>query len=124
MSTARIERVAGEIKKEIGRILLEELKDPRIGFVTITKVELSRDLRRAKVYFSHLGPKKKLRDTQVGLARSSGFVRRLLGQRIKLRYTPEIVFKLDQGIEHSFHIAEVLEKIKDKNKDNEQTKSN
>lgn len=124
MSTARIERVAEEIKKEIGRILLEELKDPRVGFVTITKVDLSRDLHVAKVYFSYLGPKKELRSTEVGLTRSSGFIRKLLGQRIKIRYTPQIVFKLDQGIEYSFHISEVLEKIKDKNKDNGQTRSN
>lgn len=123
MSTARIERVAEEIKKEIGHILLEELKDPRVGFVTITKVDLSRDLHVAKVYFSYLGPKKELRSTEVGLARSSGFIRKLLGQRIKIRYTPQIVFKLDQGIEYSFRILEVLEKIKDKNKDNGQTRS-
>lgn len=124
MSTARIERVAAEIKKKIGQILQEELNDPRVGFVTITKVDLSRDLHLAKVYFSHLGPKKELRDTQVGLERSAGFIRKLLGQRLKIRYTPEIVFKLDRNIEYSVHIAEVLEKIKDKDKDNGQTKGN
>lgn len=124
MGQERVQRVAEEIKKEIGNIVHDELKDPRIGFVTITKVDLSRDCRFAKVYFSLLGNKKQLRDTQVGLARSTGFTRKLLGQRLKLRYTPEIIFKLDKSVEYSIHISEVLEKIKHKDKSNERTKGN
>ena len=124
MGQERVQRVAEEIKKEIGRIIHDELNDPRIGFVTITKVDLSRDCRFAKVYFSLLGSKKQLRDTQVGLARSKGFIRKLLAQRVKLRYTPEIVFKLDEGIEYSIHISEVLEKLKEKDKSNERNKGN
>ncbi|NQS99960.1 MAG: 30S ribosome-binding factor RbfA [Candidatus Omnitrophica bacterium] len=122
MGIARMERIGEQMKQEIGRILLEELQDPRIGFVTITKVEVTRDLRQAKVYFSYLGPKNKLRNTQVGLERSAGFIRKLLAQRVKIRYTPELMFKLDQGSEYSIHISEVLEKIKEK--DNEQSKDN
>ena len=118
MSEARVQRVAEEIKKGIGEIICEELKDPRIGFATITRVDLSRDLRFAKVYFSVLGTKKQQRDTQVGLSRSCGFIRKLLAQKLKLRYTPEIVFKLDENIEYSIRISEVLEKLKDKNKSN------
>ena len=124
MGQERVQRVAEEIKKEIGRIIHGELNDPRIGFVTITKVDLSRDCRFAKIYFSLLGSKKQLRDTQVGLARSKGFIRKLLAQRVKLRYTPEIVFKLDEGIEYSIHISEVLEKLKEKDESNERNKSN
>ena len=124
MGQERVQRVAEEIKKEIGRIIHGELNDPRIGFVTITKVDLSRDCRFAKVYFSLLGSKKQLRDTQVGLARSKGFIRKLLAQRVKLRYTPEIVFKLDEGIEYSIHISEVLEKLKEKDESNERNKGN
>lgn len=108
----RLQRVAEEIKKEIGKIIHNELKDPRIGFATITKVDVSRDLRNAKVYFSFLGSEKQLRDTQVGLARSSGFIRKLLAQRMRLRYTPEIIFKFDQGIKYSMRISKLLEKIK------------
>lgn len=124
MGQERVQRVAEEIKKEIGRIIHDELNDPRIGFVTITKVDLSRDCRFAKVYFSLLGSKKQLRDTQVGLARSKGFIRKLLAQRVKLRYTPEIVFKLDEGIEYSIHISQVLEKLKEKEESNEGNKGN
>ncbi len=124
MGQERVQRVAEEIKKEIGRIIHDELNDPRIGFVTITKVDLSRDCRFAKVYFSLLGSKKQLRDTQVGLARSKGFIRKLLAQRVKLRYTPEIVFKLDEGIEYSIHISQVLEKLKEKDESNERNKGN
>ncbi|MBN2097397.1 MAG: 30S ribosome-binding factor RbfA [Candidatus Omnitrophica bacterium] len=112
MSQARIERVSQEIKKEIGAMLHGEIKDPRIGFITITKVELSRDLHLAKVYFSFLGTDKQLRDTQVGLQRSRGFIRKLLGERIKIRYTPEIIFKFDKNLEYSVHIQEVIDKIK------------
>lgn len=124
MGEARVQRVAEEIKKETGKIIYDELNDPRIGFVTITKVDLTRDLRFAKIYFSLLGTKKQLRDTRVGLVRATGFIRRLLGQRIKLRYIPEIAFKLDEGAEYSIHISEVLEKIKDKDNLNEREPGN
>ena len=124
MGEARVQRVAEEIKKEVGKIIYGELNDPRIGFVTITKVDLTRDLRFAKIYFSLLGTKKQLRDTRVGLTRATGFIRRLLGQRMKLRYTPEIAFKLDEGVEYSIHISEVLEKIKDKDNLNEREPGN
>lgn len=124
MGQERVQRVAGEIKKEIGEILRDEVKDPRIGFATITRVDLSRDCRFAKVYFSLLGTKKQLRDTQVGLERSRGFIRKLLAQRMKLRYTPEIVFKLDEGVAYSVHISEVMERIKRESQSDERRKSN
>ncbi len=120
----RVQRVAEEIKQEIGKIIHDELKDPRIGFVTITKVDLSPDLRYASVYFSVLGTKKELRDTQVGLARSAGFIRKLLGRRMKLRYTPQVTFRLDESAEYSIRISEVLEKIKNKDKSNERESGN
>jgi len=123
MGQERLQRVTEGIKKEIGKIIQEELNDPRIGFVTITRVELSRDLRFAKVYFSLLGTEKQLRDTQVGISRSASFVRKLLGQRMKLRYTPQIVFKLDESIGYSIHISGVMEKLKDRDK-NERRKDN
>ena len=121
----RVQRVAEEIKKEIGRMIIrDELKDSRIGFVTIMKVDLSNDLRFAKVYFSFLGTKKELADTQAGLASSCGFIRKLLAQRMRLRYIPEIVFKFDESTEYSIRISKLLEKIKNKEKSNGRTKSN
>ncbi len=124
MGQERVQRVAGEIKREIGTIIHDELRDPRIGFVTITKVDLSRDCRFAKIYFSILGSKKQMRDTQVGLARSKSFIRKLLGQRIKLRYTPEIAFKLDESVEYSIHISKILDEITEKGKSDERKKGN
>jgi ribosome-binding factor A len=108
----RLQRVSGEIKKEIGQIISQDVKDPRIGFVTITKVDITRDLRIAKVYFSVLGSKKQSRDTQVGLSRSCGYIRKLLSQRMNLRYTPQLQFRLDESVKHSIHISEILDKIK------------
>ena len=124
MGPARVVRVAGEIQKQVGQILRDEVKDPRIGFVTITRVDLSRDCRFAKIYFSLLGSEKQTRDTQVGLKRSKGFIRKLLAQNMKLRYTPEIVFKLDEGAKYSVRISEVLEKIKEKSKSDERKNGN
>jgi ribosome-binding factor A len=124
MSGERVQRVAEEIKKEIARIIQEELKDPRIGFVTITRVDLSRDLRMAKVYFSLLGSKKQLRDTKVGLEKSANFIRRLLGQRMHLRYVPQIMFRLDENIEYSIHISKVLDQLKHKDESDERKQGN
>ena len=124
MSQERLKRITEEIKREVGRIIHDEVRDPRIGFITITKVNLSPDLHVAKVYFSILGDNKQLRDTEIGLERSKGFIRRLLGQRVKIRYTPEIVFKLDENIAYGVHISEILDKIKQNGKKNGHQESN
>ena len=124
MGQERVLRVSEEIKKEVGMIIQNELKDSRIGFVTVTKVDLSRDCRFAKIYFSLLGTKKQLCDTEIGLSHSRGFIRKLLGQRLKLRYTPDIVFKLDKNIKYSIHISEVLDKISKEERLNERKRSN
>jgi len=81
-------------------------------------------LHQARVYFSVLGTEKQKRDTQVGLSRSAGFIRKLVGQRVKLRYTPQILFKADESAEYSIRISEVLEQIKEKDKINERKKGN
>lgn len=108
----RAERVAEQMKKEIAQILQDELKDPRIGFVTVTAVELSNDLQHAKVYVSIYGTEQEKKQTLEALARATGFVRREIGRRIKLRLTPEIVFKFDESIEHGDRIARLLSQIK------------
>jgi len=124
MSHSRLERVAEEIKREVGKIIQDELNDPRVGFITITKVELTKDLQTAKVYFSLYGTDKQLRDTKVGLKRSAGFIRTLIGKRIRLRYTPEIIFKADEGSKHSIKISQVLQSIKEEKKDHEHEENN
>lgn len=114
MSTIRKEKIAQLIKKEVSEIIHRELKDPRIGFVTITKVEITRDLHQAKVYFSILGSSKDTKKTSKGLKSSCNYIRKLMGKRLKLRYTPEVLFCHDKSIEYSIRIDETIERIKEK----------
>ncbi|MBE3571643.1 MAG: 30S ribosome-binding factor RbfA [Moorella humiferrea] len=110
----RVERVAEQMKKEIAQILRDELKDPRLeaGLVTVTGVELSSDLRYAKVYVSIYGDENQKKEVMEWLARATGYVRREIGQRLKLRYTPEIAFKFDNSIEHGDLINRLLMRVK------------
>lgn len=110
----RPERLAEAIKQEISDIVRDELKDPRIGFVTITRVEVSTDLRHAKIYVSVFGEKKEQEDSIAALQRAKGFIRSELGRRIRLRHVPEINFILDQSIDRGSKVLELLSKVKDK----------
>ena len=93
-------------------MLRRTIKDPRIGFVTITRVEVSEDCRSAKVYFSVAGTPEERERSMKGLDSARGYVRRELGKRIRLRYTPEIMFRFDPSIEYAIHIGEVIEQLK------------
>jgi ribosome-binding factor A len=109
---ARYEKVAETLKKEISNIIHYELKDPRLGFITITGVELSQDLRYAKIFFGVLGKEEEYQKSKVALDSALGFIRRLIAQRVKLQFVPEIVFKEDRSSEYSVKIEEILEEIK------------
>ena len=111
MSQRRVEKVQEFIKKEASEIILRELKDPRIGFVTVTGVECTGDLREAKIYVSIMGSEQQIKDSWQGLQSSLGFIRREIGKRIRLRFTPEISFELDKSLDYSAHIQELLIKI-------------
>lgn len=111
---SRVERVAEAIKKEVSVIILEDLNDPRLGFTTITRVDVSLDLRHAKIFFSVLGQEEEHKKTQEALDSASGLIRKLIAERIQLRFAPEIMFKEDRGQEYSVRIQEVLEEIKEK----------
>ena len=111
MSKVRVEKVQELMKQEISDIIFNELKDPRIGFVTVTSVACTEDLREAKIYVSVMGDEKKARDTLNGLNSSLGFVRREIGMRIRLRFTPEISFALDTSLNYSDHIQRLLNEI-------------
>ena len=115
---ARIEKINQAIKEEIGLIVQKEVKDPRLEFVTITQVEVSRDLQHAKVYFSILGKKDKLKGVKEGLESARGFIRKLVASRVRMRYTPEINFIFDQSLEYGMHIEETIERIKNELKSN------
>jgi len=112
MEGKRSEKVADLIHKEISEMLIRTIKDPRIGFVTITRVAVSEDYRSAKVYFSVPGTAVERQKSIEGLNSATGYVRKELGRRIRLRYTPEIIFKFDPSIEYAIHIGEVIRHIK------------
>lgn len=112
MSQLRVEKVQELMKQEISQIVQRELKDPRIGFVTITSVECTGDLREAKIYVSIMGSEQQVKDSWTGLNRGLGFIRREIGKRIRLRFTPELTFELDKSLDYSAHIQELLLKIK------------
>jgi ribosome-binding factor A len=117
MEGKRSEKIADLIQKEISHMLVRTLKDPRIGFVTITKVTVSEDCRFAKVYFSVTGsPDERERSTD-GLNSAKGYVRKELGRRIRMKYIPEIIFQFDPSIEYAIHIGEVIEHIKKERED-------
>jgi len=113
MEGKRSEKVGDLIQREISGMLIKSIKDPRIGFVTITRVSVSDDCRSAKIYFSVAGTAEDRQKTLDGLNSAKGFVRKELGRRVKLRYIPEIAFHFDPSIEYSIHIGEILHQLKE-----------
>ena len=111
---SRRDRVTQAIKREVSTIIHDGLKDPRLGFVTITRVDLTADLRAAKIFFSVLGRKEDYKKTKKALTSASGLIRALVARRINLRFAPEIMFKEDHSVEYSVRIQEILNEIKQK----------
>ena len=109
----RLEKVNQQIKREISMILQRDLADPRLIFVSITSVDVSKDLRHARVYFSALGGAKKMEDSQNALDSARGAIRRLVGQRLQLRNVPDFTFTQDFSLEYSARVEETLKEIKD-----------
>ena len=107
----RQDRLGQQLQREIAVIVQQELKDPRLGFVTITKVELSKDLSHAKVGFSCLGPESSRPEVQAALERAAGFIRNLIGKRLHLRIIPELSFRYDHSAEHSIELSEKLDRL-------------
>ena len=115
MTYKRSDRIADLIKEEISTMLvMDELNDPRIGFVTITKVILSDDLHHARVFFSSLGTDEEREASELGLQSASGYIKRILAKRLDLKHIPEIIFKYDASISYSSRINEVLKGLKEK----------
>lgn len=108
MSEIRANRVAEQMKKELGEILTRRIKDPRVGFVTVTDVEVTGDLQQAKVYISVLGDEKQKQDTLLGLAKAKGFIRSEIGKRIRLRKTPELSFEFDEAFAYGNKIETII----------------
>ena len=122
MGQLRVEKLQELMKQEISQIILQELKDPRIGFVTVTQVAVTGDLREAKVYVSLMGNEKQVEACWKGLQSSLGYIRREIGQRIRLRFTPEISFALDKSLDYSAHKQELLMKVQKESEQKEEEK--
>lgn len=105
----RANRVAEQMKKELGEIIGRKLKDPRIGFVTVTDVAVTGDLQQATIYITVLDGDRK--DTLRALEKAKGFIRSEIGQRIRLRVTPELLFAIDESAAYGNHIDNLLRQI-------------
>lgn len=107
---SRSDRVSGELVKELSQIIQHEMKDPRLGFVSITRVEVAKDLRHANVFVSVMGSESEKEKTIEALTSGAGFIRTLVSKRMKMRITPDFTFKLDDSIEYGARIQELLRK--------------
>lgn len=118
MAKYRGSRINEEIKRELSDIIHNELKDPRLtAMISITNVDVTRDLRYGKVFVSIFGDEEDKKNSISALKSSAGFLRRELSHRINLRYTPELIIELDNTIEHGMHINSLIEKIKENRSD-------
>lgn len=117
MSENRVRRVAEQVKKDVSQIIGSEMKDPRLaGITSVTDVQLSRDLRYASIYVSIFGSDLEKQETLQTLIKATGFIRTEIGKRIRLRYTPDINFYLDNSIEYGAHIERVIKSLKEDEK--------
>ncbi|HEY8418597.1 MAG TPA: 30S ribosome-binding factor RbfA [Limnochordales bacterium] len=110
MGVTRSQRLREELKRECSDIL-RKMKDPRIGFVSVTDAEISQDLRHVKIFVSVFGDAEEKERTLAALEHARGFVRTEIGKRIRLRHTPEIVFRLDDSIERGHRINTLLRSV-------------
>ncbi len=108
---SRPERVAEQIKKEISMILRERVSDPRIGFVSLTSVDVSPDLKNAKIFVSVLGDENVRKETLEGLKSATPFIRGELGQALKLRFVPEINFIYDKSLERGSRVLSIMSRL-------------
>ena len=111
MQYKRAERVSDQIKREVSEIIQRQVKDPLIGFITITDAEATDDLKSAKIFYSVLGDEKSKKDTKLALERAKDFIQQELGKRIRIRHLPLITFKYDKSIEYGARIEELIKEI-------------
>jgi len=105
----RKDRISEEIKKEVSAIIHNQLKDPRLpDMISVVSTDVTRDLRYAKIYISVLGSEQEEKGAIDALKSAAGFIRRELGRKLKLRYTPELLFELDHSIEHGVYITKLI----------------
>jgi ribosome-binding factor A len=120
MASRRTAKVAEAVREQVSTTILFGLKDPRVKNVTVTRVEVSPDLRNAKVYVSVMGDEKMQRLTLRGLESARGFLQAKLAERVQIRYTPILRFELDQGIKRSIEASRLLREVLPPHADNEE----
>lgn len=116
MKSIRKQRVESQLRKEISFIIMEDLKDPRIKFVSVTRANLTNDLKTAYVYVSIMGSDEEKNEVMKGLISACGFIRKEIGERMRLRYTPELKFFIDDSYDVQMRIEKILKIIKDEHK--------
>ncbi|QID17601.1 30S ribosome-binding factor RbfA [Nitrogeniibacter mangrovi] len=107
---SRAQRVGEQIRRELAELLRLEVKDPRVGFITLTDVEVSADFAHAKVFFTSMTGQEGLDEILVGLRRASGFLRRELGRRIRIHQTPELHWHYDASVERGMALSSLIDK--------------
>ena len=108
----RKDRLTSEIVRQTGQILIQELRDPRLGFLTVTRAKVSDDFKHVKIFVSVLGPKKSKKLSLSGLKHAQGFVQRELSRRIRMRSFPVVSFMLDDSIDKAFRVTKIMDDIK------------
>ncbi len=116
MMGRRPERLVEEMREEIARMIVSELKDPRLGFVTVTRMELAHDLRYARVYVGVLGSEAEREKSLTALHSAAGFIRRELGRRLRIHHSPEVDFRYDKGLEATDRVARLLQEEAEREK--------
>lgn len=106
---SRAQRIAEQIQREMAELIRLELKDPRVGLVTITGVEVTQDYEHAKVFFTLLGEAQQAADSLVGLQRAAGFLRSQLSRRMQLRIIPQLHFIYDESVERGIHLSKLID---------------
>jgi ribosome-binding factor A len=105
----RSRRIAEQVQRELSDIIRLELKDPRVGMITLTDVEVSQDQSHAKVFFTLLGDEPRIADATAGLQHASGFLRSQLAQRMRLRIVPQLQFKYDESVERGMRLSQLID---------------
>jgi len=112
MEYKRSKRVGDLIKEIISETIITKIKDPRISFITITDVELADNLRLAKVFFSAIGNDQERKELLLGLKSATGFIKKELGFKLKLKYSPDIIFEYDDSWEYGNRIDQIMNRLK------------
>ena len=123
MQGKRLDRVGHLIQMELSELVLKRVKDPRLGFVTITHVDVAPDLKSARVYYSVLGDEKARKDSGIALAKAAGFLQRQISLAIEIRYTPKLQFIFDDSLDQGMEIDRVLYKIQNEKPQRKSSKS-